>query len=381
MAQYSDADPKASPPDHALPPVEPPSARFIVQLFVVPAVIVGLIVVVWLLFNWVASLGADPSKYVKAMARDNEARWQAAASLADLLNQPRHAAMKQDPRLATDLANLLTEELRRPASEYERTSSKTYISESAKKNTDPKELAAMLEVYLCRALGEMETKEAVPPLLLAANPQTRATTSVRRAAIEGLAVILSKLPADQIADPAEVRQVLFEAAKDPEAQVRLAAAFAIGAWQDAESIATLKQMLEDTYPDVRFNAATGLARQGDLAALPIVLEMLNPEEIDEVLQFLDRAEEVNLPGELSADEKEKIRNAKKATRVERRMLIEVNGLQAATMIAAAHADLDTAAIRKAIERLTEDDQRNEVRSRARAALETLDNKTPAEAAK
>ncbi|HEY2838826.1 MAG TPA: HEAT repeat domain-containing protein [Pirellulales bacterium] len=374
MAQFPDADRKASPPDHALPPVEPPSARFIVQLFVVPAVIVGLIVIVWLLFNWVASLGADPSKYVKAMARDNEARWQAAASLADLLNQPRNKAMKRDPRLATDLATLLTEELKRPPTE--RSSLKTYTE-----NTDPRKLSAMLEVYLCRALGEMETSEALPPLLLAANPQTRAETSVRRAAIEGLSVLLSTLPPDQIADPAEVRQVLLAAATDQESQIRLAAAFALGAWGDAESTPQLRQMLEDTYPDVRYNAATALARQGDTAALPIVLEMLNPDEVDEVLQLLDRGEQSSLPSDLSEASRENFRNSKAATRGERRTLIEVNGLRAATMIAAAHLDLDITPLRTAVARLAESDQPNEVRSRAETALKELDDKKPAEATK
>src|SRR5690242_6222897 len=45
---------EARPPlgEELLPPVEQPSARFIVQLFVVPALIVVLIVGVWLSFNW-----------------------------------------------------------------------------------------------------------------------------------------------------------------------------------------------------------------------------------------------------------------------------------------------------------------------------------------
>src|SRR5690348_13895689 len=64
----------------ALPPVEPPSAGFIVQLFVIPAVIVAIIVVVWALFSWLAHTGSDPKAYVEAMKRDNESRWQAASN-------------------------------------------------------------------------------------------------------------------------------------------------------------------------------------------------------------------------------------------------------------------------------------------------------------
>ena len=42
-----------------LPPVEPPSAKFIVQLFVVPGLIVAAIVGAWLLFGKLASAEQD----------------------------------------------------------------------------------------------------------------------------------------------------------------------------------------------------------------------------------------------------------------------------------------------------------------------------------
>jgi hypothetical protein len=49
---FSNEPPKieSRPPlgEDLLPPVEQPSARFIIQLFVVPALIVALIVAVWL---------------------------------------------------------------------------------------------------------------------------------------------------------------------------------------------------------------------------------------------------------------------------------------------------------------------------------------------
>jgi hypothetical protein len=38
-------------PDDALPPVEPPSAGFIIQLFVVPGIIVVVVVMIWVMFN------------------------------------------------------------------------------------------------------------------------------------------------------------------------------------------------------------------------------------------------------------------------------------------------------------------------------------------
>ena len=54
-----------------LPPVEQPSARFIVQLFVVPALIVMAIVGVWLSFSWlVRSTTIGPDKLIEGMERD-----------------------------------------------------------------------------------------------------------------------------------------------------------------------------------------------------------------------------------------------------------------------------------------------------------------------
>ncbi|HLQ43503.1 MAG TPA: hypothetical protein VK137_02140, partial [Planctomycetaceae bacterium] len=54
----------SSPLSSDLPPVEPPSGRFIVQLFVVPGLIVAAIVGVWLLFGKLASAEQDWQKLV-----------------------------------------------------------------------------------------------------------------------------------------------------------------------------------------------------------------------------------------------------------------------------------------------------------------------------
>ena len=105
MSQPAGAPDTLSPGD-ALPPVEPPSAGFILQLFVVPAVIVSIIVLVWLLFTWLAQMGSDHKKYIAGLKRNNEARWQSAAALADMLNSPGHAALKRDVEVAQELSDI-----------------------------------------------------------------------------------------------------------------------------------------------------------------------------------------------------------------------------------------------------------------------------------
>ncbi len=82
---------RAFSPDDALPPVEPPSAGFIVQLFVVPGVIVVVVVMIWVMFNWLAQKGNDRDAFVRALSRNNEARWQAAFNLANALRAERDA--------------------------------------------------------------------------------------------------------------------------------------------------------------------------------------------------------------------------------------------------------------------------------------------------
>jgi len=86
-------------PDDALPPVEPPSAGFILQLFVVPGVIVVVVVTVWLMFNWLAHMGNDRDAYVRDLSRNNEARWQAAFNLANALRAER---ITNQPELTID---------------------------------------------------------------------------------------------------------------------------------------------------------------------------------------------------------------------------------------------------------------------------------------
>ena len=53
------------PPVPDLPPVEAPSAAFIVQLFVIPAVVVLVVICVWLLFGKLAGGERDAMEYVR----------------------------------------------------------------------------------------------------------------------------------------------------------------------------------------------------------------------------------------------------------------------------------------------------------------------------
>ncbi|MGV2341253.1 MAG UNVERIFIED_CONTAM: hypothetical protein LVR18_47135 [Planctomycetaceae bacterium] len=122
-----------------LPPVTPPSAGFIVQLFVIPALIVLGVVSVWALFGKLADSGSDWQQLVAELGGGNEhRRWRAAQELAQLLHNERLAppteteALSVNPAVARALSELLKESL-------------------ASASTTPETI--MQQEFLARALG------------------------------------------------------------------------------------------------------------------------------------------------------------------------------------------------------------------------------------
>src|SRR4051812_1871056 len=92
-----------------LPPVTPPSGRFIVQLFVVPGLIVLFVVLLLVGFAYLAHSQASYSTDYFLRRLDNpnaDIRWRAANELAQILNRPEQASLKwkTDARFALDLA-------------------------------------------------------------------------------------------------------------------------------------------------------------------------------------------------------------------------------------------------------------------------------------
>src|SRR3989337_766451 len=100
MSETNSSTPASA--DEFLPPVEPPSAGFILQLFVVPAMIVLVIVGVWLSFNWLIR-GAKPEDLIQGLQGAGVARWQRANELAEALRSNRYPGFKTSPDAAAQL--------------------------------------------------------------------------------------------------------------------------------------------------------------------------------------------------------------------------------------------------------------------------------------
>jgi hypothetical protein len=251
--------------DELLPPVEPPSARFIIQLFVVPAVIVAAVVLVWFLIESLARRGMEnPDQIVAALRSNNQARFQRAKELADMLRMPqRYPELKTSHELAQKLA--------------------AYVDELVAAG-DAGDASVTMRIILVAALGEFQIDDGLPALINAAKSDPE--RDVRRKAVNAIAVLADSMarlnPPRPIGSEA-LTETLVQIASDQDQLLRSEAAFAIGvvdaAKPDPRLTSALEQLADDPYTDARFNAAVGLARIGSPQAATAVAEMLDPASI------------------------------------------------------------------------------------------------------
>jgi HEAT repeat protein len=252
--------------DALLPPVEPPSAGFLLQLFVVPAVIVAAVVLLWFVIESLARSGEqDPDAIVAALRSSNQARFQQAKDLADMLRVPeRYPELKANHELARKLGELLQEQVAAGADD---------------------EGSVTMRYFLATALGEFHVDDGLPALLEAAERDP--DRDVRRRAVNAIAVLAGSLAAltpPQSLARDEVIEPLLALADDQDELIRSETAFALGivgmtAEDDSRLEDALRRLADDPYTDARFNAAAGLARLGSPLAPSTVAEMFEFEAI------------------------------------------------------------------------------------------------------
>jgi len=267
-----DTDPHAPPPLPDLPPVEAPSAGFVVQLFVIPAVVVAVVILVWLLFGKLAGGERDPAEYVRRL-RQASGDWRSAFELASLIQND--ARLASDPRLLGELTDLLSAELK------------------TTENTE-------LKVYLIKTIGAFQTLDAtladnrkvdpIEPLILALEPGHE--SAIRMEAAASLAKHAARLDG-KLDDPRTVL-ALGQAASDGEPELRQVAAYALGFFGGDEARKALRERLQtDESRYVRYNAAVALGRRGDPAARETLKEMLSTADLDRVIEIPSTSEKQN----------------------------------------------------------------------------------------
>jgi HEAT repeat protein len=318
-----------------LPPVEQPSA-----LFVVPALIVVLIVAVWLAFNWlVRRTELGPEQLIQGIEQGpNVARWQRARELADMLQDKRYPEFRQSHESAAELARMLDREI---------------------DQADSKEGDVEFRKYLVRALGEFDVEDGTDVLLKAAKTnRDPADQKVRDAAIQAIAVRaynLSKLkPPVQLTSP-DLEPTLLELAADADPVIRFQTAYALGHIGTPAAIKQLEVMVDDPNAGTRYNAAVALAHRGNVKSIDTLTEMLDMNELAGV-----------------RDEKEEGRRFK-------RTVLIVSAIDAARALAKQNPQANLAPITSALEQIASADKETlkkayiapRVVSDAKVALELL----------
>lgn len=311
-----------------LPPVTPPSAGYIVQLFLIPALIVMAVVAVWALFGKLADTESDWKRLVVELGSSNEhRRWRAAIGLSQLLRN--EEISPPDDRLPLAQEPLVVDSL-------------TSLFSTSLSLTTPKEEDVTHQEFLARILGALDADQKTLPVLAEATKDSH-SIEVRKSALMSLATIAgrhfdaatgysvnrtdenmadgvspgSKVPLDSptITDPAVLEQ-LKRSAQDPEPVIRHLAAFAIANVGGSDAMEQLKVMLlTDGNRFARANAAVGLARNGSTECVPTLIELitesLKPFDL-ESLRGLSEQEQRLAENSFQVEQPQVVRNCLRA---------------------------------------------------------------------
>ncbi len=249
-----------------LPPVQPPSAGFIIQLFVVPALIVLAVVGVWALFGRLAAGEQDWRHLVQDLQSGNpNVSQRAMFGLAQLLDADRrlgeggqHLALNQE--IATALSTQLQKSL---------------------DSTSQTPEAVSLEVFLTRALGLIDLPETTLPVLKTAL-DAKYDVEVRKGAITSVALVCSRAGEFDATVESGATDAVVGLSQESDPTLKRAATFALGllpvrtagnaAEQRDQRLRVLLEDPEDWMTSV--NAAIALARRKSTDGYPVFVKAL-----------------------------------------------------------------------------------------------------------
>jgi hypothetical protein len=189
-------------PAPGLPPVVPPSGRFIAQLFLVPGLIVGGAIIAILGFSWLSGFGkpGDKRQYLENLTSANpDIRWRAAADLAQVLRRDERLATDVDfgLKLVTMLRQSLTDleqaERKMFAASVEPTAGATPSARPMSKDREAFLKQRSFVQYLCNCAGNLRLSLSSDVLAEMATKPTvsdpKSDALLRRQAVWGLAAL------------------------------------------------------------------------------------------------------------------------------------------------------------------------------------------------
>lgn len=242
-----------------LPPVEPPSAGFIMQLFLVPGLIVAAVIAVWALFGKLSTSEQDWRQLVAEVRSNNEhRRWRGATGLAQMLRSDVELGesgnqLSTNPQIAKELATLLTELLNESAQDEELTSQQS---------------------FLARTLGWLDALDDSLPALVQAT-DSKHQVIVRSDALRSIALIAGRASDNGTPlDRPEVTDRLLEVSQDSDPLIRQVCAFTLGLIPGESVDQRLRVMAEDRDSNTAINAVLQMSRRGMSEAFDALLELL-----------------------------------------------------------------------------------------------------------
>lgn len=220
------------------------------RLFVLPAIVTGIVVCVLALYFLFGAITRDTrtadSYLAEVRGGQGNRRWQAAYELSRLLESSQTSAPAGTAATA-----------------------RAALREAVEKGDDPR-----VTRYLALALGRIGDRSAVQELtkvLTDTDAETR---------------IYSAISLGRIGDRGATA-ALGAALSDEDAGVRKSAAYALGVLADPASSGPLRDALHDREIDVTWNAAVALARMGDPSGVDVLRSMADREFVERASQSED----------------------------------------------------------------------------------------------
>lgn len=351
----------------SLPPVEAPTGSFILQLFLIPLVIVTMVVLLWLMFSWLAHMGRDnPQAIVSQLSTFDENSWQRAYELAELLRSPdpKYDELRRDPEVCGSLVKLLEKDLKYQVD-----------ADDLEKKKRLEEIQLKRRMFLCRAIGSFHIPDGVPVLLRCIREPGPNGADVQLSALEAIATLAKNVGPEKLREEKDLLATVLAASQQSDdetsisvatdgktffragGEVRAVAAYALGVLGGEEEKERLAKMLINSYPNARYNAATGLARAGDVRCIPVLREMLQPDN-----ELAARDER----GQRDKDNK--------------RVIVLRNGIQTTIVLAQKNPTADLSPLKKDLQTIVDSDlaviktDRSKLKTAAKEALRVLDKR-------
>ena len=274
-----------------------------VQFFLIPLAVVGLTVTVYVGFRSLLADDRTANDYLTEIRTGgSDRRWPAAYELSRLMADPK---VRADRTLGPELVKAF----------------------EATPDSDP-----LVKRYLALAIGRLDPPlppnaiEDLTKALDSSDGDTR-ISAIWALGSSGDAAVVSKL------------EPLYES---PDQGIRKMVVYALGGLPGDQQIATLRRALQDSAPDVRWNAAVALARKGSHDGVPVLKQMLDRQYVEQAVTRDVRQDDDNDP---IAD-------------------VMISGLRAA-------ATLKDDALRPSVTSLSQQDRSMRVRQAALEALKVM----------